>query len=316
MSTEIANWAPIGVFIYKRPEHARRTIVSLLASDGVRLSPIHVFADGPRTDADALAVTATRAVAHELLGDGATYVERDRNLGLANSIIAGTTALCDRYGASIVVEDDLIVAPYFLRFLNEGLERYRDEPHVMQISGYMFDVPALERTRQALLLPLTTSWGWATWKRAWELFDPEATGWRERLAREGEESRFNLDGNYDYSRMLQQQMDGALDSWAIRWWYTVFARRGLTLFPPVTLVVNRGLDASGTHDRLARPARQAELGSATSFDLPTAVVESEKTPQVFEAIRMFRRSSAFGRLRALGAIPARRLQSLRGNRTQ
>jgi hypothetical protein len=316
MSTEIANWAPIGVFIYKRPEHARRTILSLLACDGASLSRIHVFADGPKSSADAAAVQATRAVAHELFGDRATFVEHERNRGLANSIVAGTKALCDRYGAAIVVEDDLVLAPYFLRFLNEGLERYRDDPRVMQISGHMFDVPAIRGTREALLLPLTTSWGWATWKRAWDLFDSKATGWRERLANDGEENRFNLDGNYDYSRMLQQQMDGALDSWAIRWWYTVFARHGLTLFPPLTLVVNRGLDASGTHDRLARPARQAELGSAISFDLPAAIAESEETPQVFEAIRVFRRSSAFRRLRALGAIPARRLQSLRGHRTQ
>jgi hypothetical protein len=292
MSGEIANWAPIGLFIYKRPEHARRTIVSLLACDGFRFSPIHVFADGPKSDVDTPAVQATRAVAHDLLGGSATYVEHERNLGLANSIIAGTTALCDRYGTSIVVEDDLILAPYLIRFLNEGLERYRDEPRVMQISGHMFDVPALKEAREALLLPLTTSWGWATWKPAWDLFDPLAIGWREFLAGSAQKKRFNIGGQHDYFRLLKRQMRGELDSWAIRWYYSVFSRGGLVLFPPRTLVINRGLDASGTHDRLARPAHQGPVATVASFGLPTAVAESRYAAQVFEAIGAFRAASA------------------------
>jgi hypothetical protein len=309
MSRDIARWAPIGLFIYKRSEHARRAIVSLQACDGVKSSPIHVFADGPKSEAEVPAVQATRAVARQLLGGSATFIEPEWNRGLANSIIAGTTELCDRYGTAIVVEDDLILAPPFLRFLNEGLERYRQEPRVMQISGHMFDVPAFTHRREALLLPLTTSWGWATWKRAWALFDPLATGWRDRLSDTAAVKRFNLDGSYDYSRMLKRQMNGEIDSWAIRWWYTVFAHDGLAIFPPRTLVVNAGLDGSGTHDRRALPARQARLESGTSIDLPTEVAESSEKAQVFEAIRVFRRSSTRRRLMALVQIAVRRLRA-------
>lgn len=298
MSGEIASWAPIGLFIYKRPEHARRTILSLLACDGVGFSPIHVFADGPKSDSDAAAVQATRAVAHELLGEGAIYVERERNLGLANSIIAGTTELCDRYGRAIVVEDDLVLAPSFLHFLNAGLERYSDEPQVMQISGYMFVVPALKDAQEALLLPLTTSWGWATWKRAWDLFDPLAIGWQVDLADPARKKRFNIGDRHDYFRLLKRQMRGELDSWAIRWYYSVFSHGGLVLFPPRTLVRNRGLDASGTHDRLALPAHQGPLATITSIDLPTVVAESRYAAQVFEASGAFRAASAPQRVAA------------------
>ncbi len=288
---DIAQWAPIGLFIYKRPEHTRRAIVSLLACEGARSSPIYVFADGPRSDADVPAVQATRAVARELLGETTTFVEQERNRGLASSIIAGTTELCGRHGTAIVIEDDLVLAPSFLRFLNEGLERYRDVARIMQISGYMFGVPSFMLRREALLLPVTTSWGWATWQRAWALFDPTAAGWRERLADPAEANRFNLNGRYDYARMLKRQMNGEIDSWAIRWYYTVFAHDGLVLFPPRTLVSNSGFDGTGTHDRLAMPARQAPLGSDVSVGMPAEIAESVEKELVFEAISAFRPSS-------------------------
>lgn len=316
MSGDSAPWAPIGLFIYKRPEHARRAILSLQACDGFQSGLVHVFADGPKTEADGPAVRATRAVARELLGGSAVFVEQERNRGLANSIIAGTTELCDRYGTVIVVEDDLVLAPLFLRFLNEGLERYRDQPRVMQVSGHMFDVPSFSHQRESLLLPMTTSWGWATWKRAWDLFDPLATGWRERLGGDTEAKRFNLDGNYDYLRMLKRQMNGEIDSWAIRWYYSVFARGGFALFPPRTLVSNMGLDGTGTHGRLALPVQQARLETVAAFDWPVDIAESRQKAQVFDAISTFRPSSVRGRLLALSKIAFRRLRaiSIAGNR--
>jgi hypothetical protein len=297
--SRVHQWAPIALFIYKRPEHARRAIVGLQACDGAASSPIYVFADGPKSEAELPAVEATRAVARELLGGSAVFVEREANRGLAESIIAGATELCDRHGSIVAVEDDLVVAPSFLRFLNEGLERYRDEPQVMQISGHMFVVPALKDQREAIFLPMTTSWGWATWRRAWNLFEPSAAGWRERLSDAAEARRFNLDGRYDYARMLSRQMTGAVDSWAIRWYYTVFAHHGLVLYPPRTLVSNIGFDATGTHDRLALPANQAPLAAADSFELPTDVVESPLKAHVFEAINAFRPSGTRQRLFAL-----------------
>jgi hypothetical protein len=245
-------------------------------------------------------------VARKLLGDRAVFVEQERNRGLANSIIAGASELCDRYGAVIVVEDDLILAHSFLRFLNEGLNHYRDEPRVMQISGHIFDVPSLIDQREALLLPMTTSWGWATWKRAWDLFDPAATGWRERLTDASEAQRFNLDGAYDYRRMLERQMNGEIDSWAIRWYYSVFAHDGLVLFPPRTLVSNGGFDGSGTHGRLARSAHQMPPETDAPVTLPSELAESRQKEHVFEAIGAFRPSSARRRLFNLMKVAFRR----------
>jgi hypothetical protein len=306
VNTRIRVWAPVALFIYKRPEHVRRMISSLQKCVGYAESPVFVFADGPKTEAEVPAARATRAVARQLLANKGVFVEQERNRGLANSIITGTTELCDQYGSIIVVEDDLVLAPSFLRFLNEGLERYANEPRVMQISGHIFDVPSVTHQREALLLPMTTSWGWATWKRAWDLFDPSATGWHERLTDAAEAHRFNLGGRYDYRRMLQRQMSGEIDSWAIRWYYSVFAHDGLVLFPPRTLVSNGGFDGSGTHGRLARNANQMPTETVASFTLPSEVAESREKEHVFEAIGAFRPSSARQRLFNLMKVAFRR----------
>ncbi len=292
----LTNLAPVALFIYQRPDHVRRTIASLQACDGFDGSPIYVFADGPKSVADRENVIAARAIARDLLGSRAVYAEQDNNRGLANSVIAGTTELCEQFGRVIVVEDDLVLSPGFLRFLNDGLVRYRNEARVMQISGHMFDVPSLAGEREAMLLPMTTSWGWGTWKRSWDMFDPMVAGWRERLADASIARRFNLDGAYDYGSMLRRQQKGAIDSWAVRWYYSVFVNDGLSLFPPRTLVFNGGLDGSGTHDRLALPARQATLDVAASFSWPDLISESRHKEQVFEAVRQFRTSSRLRRV--------------------
>jgi hypothetical protein len=298
--------APIALFIYKRPEHARRTITSLKACLGYEESPIYVFADGPKTEAEVPAVQATRAAVRELLGPRAVFVEQDHNRGLANSIIAGTTELCERHGRVVVVEDDLTLAPSFLRFLNEGLERYKDEPRVMQVAGHMFDVPALADKQEALFLPKITSWGWATWKRAWDQFDPSASGWREFLVG-ANAKRFDLGGRCDYSGMLRRQMSGGIDSWAIRWQYSVFVQGGLVLYPPRSLVVNLGFDGTGTHGRLSLPVRQARLEDAAAFDFPTRVTESPEEEHVFEAIASFRSASAPQKIGAVAKALLRRV---------
>ncbi|MEA2512437.1 MAG: hypothetical protein QOJ59_1924 [Thermomicrobiales bacterium] len=304
--TSLKNqWAPVALFIYNRPDHVRRTIASLRGCDGFAASPVYVFADGPKTEEDDRVVHAARAVARDLLGDRATFIEQASNRGLANSIIAGVTQLCDQFGRVIVVEDDLLLSPRFLRFVNEGLERYRDEPRVMQISGHIYDVPTLRDYAEALFLPLTTSWGWGTWQRSWQLFDERAGGWEAFLRNRQACRRFDLDGRFSYSRMLEAQMRGKRDSWAIRWYYSVFNRGGLVLFPPRSLVQNAGLDGSGTH---IRRARRSAAGSLSNGELPTFPSRPEVSPaaeSVYEAIGMSDESGVLRKVKAIPYIAAR-----------
>ncbi len=306
MTTQISEWAPVALFIYRRPEHARRMISSLQNCVGYPESPVFVFADGAAHPRDLRAVQETRVIAHSMLGDRAVFLERETNIGVDRSVIAGVTQLCDRFSKVVVIEDDLVVSSQFLEFLNRGLQEFEHEPRVMQVSGHMFDVPEMRQQNEAIFLPMTTSWGWATWKRAWDQFDPSANGWRARLDDHEVRRRFDLDGHFAYSAMLARQMRHEVGAWDIRWYYSLFERKGLGLFPPRTLVVNIGLDGSGAHDRLALPTRQAPLETDASFDLPEDVAESDKKGHVFAAVGAFRHASTGRKVLALMRLLLRR----------
>jgi hypothetical protein len=257
--------APLAVFAFNRPEHLRRTLTALLSCEGVDQTPITVFIDGPRSPKDTAAVAATRRVAEQMLGGTATIKAAGANQGLARSITSGVSELVEKHGRVIVLEDDLEVSRGFLTYMNSALDRYAENESVFQISGHMFDVPEFRSRTDAVCLPFTTTWGWATWARAWKIYDPAATGWEALLADPQRRRRFDLNGAYPYSAMLVRQMRGRLDSWGIRWYWSVFKVGGVSIFPPQTMVRNTGLDGSGTHGR-GRMADfgQTELRAATA----------------------------------------------------
>jgi len=241
------NYAPIALFIFNRPQHLQRTLESLMKCEEFDASPVYVFGDGPRRPEDNLAVKEARNTAKELLGEKAQYRFAENNNGLAESIISGVSELAEKHGRVIVVEDDLVVSPEFLSFINSSLDRYSDVQQVKQVSGFIFPVSEFDGLDEALFFPLTTTLGWATWKRAWREFDSTATGWRDLMADKELQYRFNLMGAYDYSAMLRSQMLGECDSWGIRWWWSVFKSKGITCFPPQTMVKHIGSDGTGTH---------------------------------------------------------------------
>jgi hypothetical protein len=271
--------APIAIFIFNRPDHLRATLATLTACAGFAGSPVVVFGDGPKRDDQRPAVEAARAVAREVLGDRCTYQFSPVNKGLARSIIDGVKAVLAEHGRVIVVEDDLALAPGFLTYMNGALEHYKDDRHVYQVSGHTFPAPELRGSSSAVLLPWTTTWGWGTWTRAWDQLDETSAGWQQLQTDAALRRRFNLDGVYDYATLFQRQMKGLSDSWGIRWYWTVFKRNGLVVFPPQTLVHNAGMDGSGSHGRGA--FRSFAAGGQAFHDGPVTF----PAPVVDEAAR-------------------------------
>jgi len=241
--------APIAVFCYRRPDHLRQTLEALAANHGAGDHDVVVYADGPRRPEHAEAVAATRAVAHQQAAAGrfrsVRVVEREHNLGLARSIIAGVTEQAAAHGEVIVVEDDLVTSPHFLAFMRDGLRVYRDDASVASIHGYAHDagVPMPE----TYFLRGADCWGWATWDRAWRRFDPDGPGLLRRLEDAGATKAFDLDGGMPFTQMLRDQSAGRNDSWAIRWHASAFLAGMYTLHPGRSLVANIGQDDSGEH---------------------------------------------------------------------
>lgn len=241
------NIAPIVLFTYNRPWHAKCTVEALKKNEFADKSELVIYSDGPKDEKDLGQVSKVRDFLHKISGFKAVEViERDKNIGLANSVITGVTDVVNQYGRIIVLEDDLVSEPDFIKFMNMALDKYEEYNQVMQISGYMFDVDIDTKT-DAIFLPLISSWGWATWKRAWEKFIPDTEGYKELKNNKLLRQKFNVEGSYDYFNMLESQLKGEVNSWAIKWYLNVFMRQGLTLFPKRSLVKNIGFDGSGTH---------------------------------------------------------------------
>jgi hypothetical protein len=174
-----------------------------------------------------------------------TIIERIWNRGLAQSIIAGVSQTLEWHDRVIVLEDDLVVAPYFLQFMNDALETYKDEPRVGHIHACDFTQDA--SLPDTFLIKWTGSWGWATWKRAWQHFNPDGRALLAELKERKLTRTFDFNGNYGFTRMLRRQTEGKNNSWAIRWNASLFLKDVLSLNAGKSLVRNEGFDGSGTN---------------------------------------------------------------------
>lgn len=246
MDMEITLLAPIVLFAYNRPEHTRKTIESLRLNDFAGDSDLFIYSDAAKNEPAGAAVQEVRDYLKTISGfKSVTVVERSDNWGLARSIIDGTTTLCSQFGRVIVLEDDLVTSPHFLRFMNEALILYANDERVISIHGYVS--PVSSPLPETFFLRGADCWGWATWQRGWSEFESDSAPLLAELIRRKLTGKFDYDGAYPHTNMLRMQMSGRVDSWAIRWHASAFLKEKLTLYPGKSLVANIGNDSSGTH---------------------------------------------------------------------
>lgn len=238
--------APIALFTFNRPWHTKQTIDALKKNLLADLSDLIVFSDGPRSIKDQEKISLVREYLPTITGfKSITIIESPTNKGLANSITSGVSSILEKYDSIIVVEDDLETSPYFLSFMNQSLDLYKDEPNVISINGYLY--PIQSDTPQTFFLKGADCQGWATWKRGWSFFNPDGRYLLNEIKRRKLTKEFNYENSYPYLRMLYYQQKGMVDSWAIRWYASAFLQEKLTLYPSVSLLQNIGFDNTGTN---------------------------------------------------------------------
>lgn len=239
--------APILLFVYNRPEHVKRTLAALEQNILAKESELFIYSDAARSPQDKASVAEVRKIIRTALPffKQVNILERETNWGLARSIIDGVTTQINRYERVIVLEDDLIVAPYFLKFMNDALDTYQHEEKVGHIQACDFTQNA--SLPDTFLIKWTGSWGWASWKRAWKYFNPDGKALLEELQRRKLTYTFDFNGKYGYTRMLRRQTEGKNNSWAIRWNASLFLNDILSLNVGKSLVQNEGFDGSGTN---------------------------------------------------------------------
>lgn len=243
--------APTAIFTYKRAEHTRATIEALARNTLAAQTDVYIFSDGPKSKMDLPAVEAVRLIARTATGFASVkIIERERNMGLANSIITGVTEVLNTHDNIIVLEDDLVSAPYFLSYMNAALGNYREDPHVFSVTGHTFPakfMPISEKYPYDTYVGYRcSSWSWGTWRDRWRRIDWDMkyfTSFSNDLAAQ---ERFNR-GGQDMSTLLRMQHEHRIDSWAIRFCFAHHTHDMYCVYPIKSLIKNIGLDNSGTH---------------------------------------------------------------------
>jgi hypothetical protein len=240
------NLAPIALFVYNRPQHTERTLQFLQQNELAAQSHLYIFSDGAKTDQDKEKVAEVRKIIKKAEGfKSVKVIESKVNAGLANSVIAGVTQLIVEYDQVIVFEDDLVTSPHTLAYFNNALNHYREEERVMHIGAYMYPLKS-DQLSQSFFYRAATSWGWATWGRAWKNFEPDINNLIKQFDKK-KRAAFSIDNKMNFWKQMLEFKKGKNNSWAIRWYASIFLKGGITLNPSQSLVNNIGHDGTGVH---------------------------------------------------------------------
>lgn len=258
--------APIVLFVYNRPWHTEQTLNALMLNELASESILYIFADGPKTlateeqlnnIAEVRQIIRSKQWCKEVI-----ISESDTNKGLANSVIDGVTKVIDIYNKVIVLEDDLVTSKFFLRFMNESLNFYEQDNRIFSIGGYNYPFQIPSRYKNDIyIVHRTESCGWGTWLNRWNNADWNQNDWSEFLSDKKKIKKFNRGGD-DLTKLLQLQIEGLIDSWAILWDYCHYKNDTYCLRPVKSFVNNIGFDGSGVHCN----NQSGEFHSRTLYD--------------------------------------------------
>lgn len=284
--------APIALFVYNRPDHTRLTLQCLAAADGAAMSDLYIFADGPRVPDDSDAAGKVRGLCRAATGFASvTLVERDRNYGLAANILGGVSDVLERHGRVIVIEDDVNVAPFFLKYMNAALEFYRGRG-IFSIGGYTPDIaiPA-DYPYSTFVMHRNCSWGWATWKSEWDKVDWQVSSFDSFIRSSSLRHRFNEPGD-DMTPFLLRWKTGAREMWDIVFSYAAFCAGEPHVYPRKSLVRNVGNDGSGTH---VAPTSKYDAPLAANVSLNSFCPGVAPNRDIVKEFHRFYSTSAFRR---------------------
>ena len=287
--------SPVVVFAYDRPDHLKQTLAALANNDLACETSLFVYCDGarvwggtedmkPKFNENGTYITkrygvmycskeeyesylqrieSTRQVAKNQMGFKELHVvEREKNIGLADNIVGAVTEIVNRYDRVIAFEDDIVSTKGCLTYLNDALELYKDDEKVMHVSAWMYPNEGQFPTTFFYDSPYPAG-GWATWKRAWQHFNPDTA---DHVAYwQGRWKEFDIEGGDFLSRQLIGNMNGTLKTWYIKWYSSMKRMNGLCLYPGTAMSNNIGWDNSGEtsceNDRynVANPAEYTQV---------------------------------------------------------
>jgi hypothetical protein len=254
--------APICLFVFDRPLHTKKVLSSLAENEESKNSILYIYSDGiPKNVSKERLnniILTRKIISNEKRFKKINLIINEKNRGLSNSLIKGISQVCNKHNKVIVVEDDLIVNQFFLRYMNDALDKYQNNNKVGAICGYFYPIEINDNNSETFFLSYNSCWGWATWKRSWNDFEIDGDILLKKIKLKSLEKEFDLNNSQKHVKMLKYQVNGLNDSWAIRWAASLFLSSKLSLFPRFSLVKNIGFDGSGIHS-------SKELGYEVKF---------------------------------------------------
>ena len=244
-------------------------LASLKACPECADSELYVFMDEARNDDEAEQVEAVRALFDDIQGFKEVHPYPARmNKGMAASVIDGVTAVLKQHESIIVLEDDLVVSPDFLTFMNAALDAFKNRDDIWSISGYTPKMEGVDSRdpKGIFLVPRAQCWGWATWADRWETVDWEVDDYKRMCKNKAVRKAFDRGGN-DLFRTLEMERNERIESWAVRWAYAASRQNKWTVNPMLSKVQNIGLKSSESHVGWHDERHEVELqGSSTVID--------------------------------------------------
>lgn len=277
------NNYPVVLFLYKR---ARTTAELLEAIKSAGIKKIYVFSDGPKNEQDLASTQLVREAVAKFVQlnpslDIITHYAK-KNLGLKRNIINGLNQVFAKEDGAIILEDDCHPHPDFFRYATGMLAKYNQDPRIMSINGTNvseFSTPSYLFTRYS------QCWGWATWSRAWKLYDPELKDFNKDSWRTISRTlNFSPLLSWYFYTMLKLIKAGQIDTWDFQWSYAHFIHHGLAIVPSANLISNTGFDSNATNTKMkSRVASLATHAMPDTLVHPEQVTESQTINQSIES---------------------------------
>lgn len=264
--------APILLFTYKRLATLKQTVEALKNNELAAESELFVFSDAAKKETDREQIEEVRSYIRSITGFNKTTIfEAEKNNGLANSIIGGATDIINQYGKVIVLEDDLVTSRNFLSFMNQALDYYEPNKAIFSVAGFSMPIKGVS-SRDVYFSQRASSWGWATWKDRWNEVDWKVSDYASFKNDNASRKAFNRMGS-DMAGMLDKQMAGKINSWAIRWCYQQYKNNTYTVHPFVSKIKNIGFSEEATHtkERFDRFATKLDDTNITQFHFPDEI---------------------------------------------
>ncbi|MCK5823182.1 MAG: glycosyltransferase family 2 protein [Bacteroidales bacterium] len=283
------DYSPIALFVFNRPNHTQKTIDTLILNPEVSTSDLFIFCDGPKKNSNDEELGNISEVKKIIESDcvqkhfsKVTIKHQDKNIGLANSIKYGVSFVLNEYNTIIVLEDDLVLSSNFINYMNHALFKFCDSDKIMHVGGYTPPVK-IPIKDDFYFLRFASSWGWATWKRAWEKYENSGEKLLNMLIQNNQTKKFDFNGAYPFTQMLKDNISNKINSWAINWNATIFLNDGLGVYPKKSLVNNIGFDGTGVHCNTSKVHNIRRIKTTTTISFNNKeIVENKKAKNAYE----------------------------------